>query len=103
MLTSCANATLRALILFEVICRNRIRGYVGEQCVSARRAYRPYQMVYDYYAKWEAGGTTEALHSLLRNQVRVAKGRAATPTAAIIDSRSVKTSRNVSESRAARR
>jgi transposase len=140
-----------------VICRNRIRGYVVDQRVSVRRAYRsdlsdarwalieptlaawraarigpgtaarihdlreivnailyvcrtgiawaylphdfpPYQTVYDYYAKWEADGTTEALHSLLRNQVRVAKGRAATPTAAIIDSQSVKTSCNVSES-----
>jgi transposase len=60
--------------------------------------FPPYQTVYDYYAKWEVDGTTEALHSLLREQVRVAKGRAATPTAAIIDSQSVKTSCNVSES-----
>lgn len=140
-----------------MICRNRIRGYVVDQRVSVRRAYRsdlsdarwaliepalaawraartgpgtaarvhdlreivnailyvcrtgiawaylphdfpPYQTVYDYYAKWEVDGTTEALHSLLREQVRVAKGRAATPTAAIIDSQSVKTSCNVSES-----
>jgi transposase len=57
-----------------------------------------YQTVYDYYAKWEVDGTTEALHSLLRERVRVAAGRAATPTAAIIDSQSVKTSCNVSES-----
>jgi transposase len=60
--------------------------------------FPPYQTVYDYYAKWEVDGTTEAIHSLLRNQVRIAKGRAATPTAAIIDSQSVKTSCNVSES-----
>jgi transposase len=60
--------------------------------------FPPYQTVYDYYAKWEVDGTTEALHSLLREQVRVAKGRAAIPTAAIIDSQSVKTSCNVSES-----
>jgi len=60
--------------------------------------FPPYQTVYDYYAKWESDGTTEALHSLLREQVRAAKGRAATPTAAIIDSQSVKTSCNVSES-----
>lgn len=60
--------------------------------------FPPFQTVYDYYAKWEVDGTTEALHSLLREQVRLAKGRAATPTAAIIDSQSVKTSCNVSES-----
>jgi transposase len=58
----------------------------------------PYKTVYDYYAKWEADGTTEALHDLLRQQVRVATGRTAVPTAAIIDSQSVKTSCNVGES-----
>ncbi|MCE7001530.1 IS5 family transposase [Kibdelosporangium philippinense] len=60
--------------------------------------FPPCKTVYDYYAKWEADGTTETLHDLLRDQVRVAKGRAAAPTAAIIDSQSVKTSCNVSES-----
>jgi transposase len=60
--------------------------------------FPPYQTVYDYYAKWDVDGTTETLHDLLRRQVRVAKGRAATPTAAIIDSQSVKTSCNVGES-----
>ncbi|ONI88032.1 IS5 family transposase [Saccharothrix sp. ALI-22-I] len=58
----------------------------------------PYQTVYDYYAKWEADGTTESLHNLLRGRVRVASGRSVTPTAAILDSQSVKTSCNVSES-----
>lgn len=60
--------------------------------------FPPYQTVYDYYAKWDVDGTTETLHDLLRQQVRVTKGRAATPTAAIIDSQSVKTSCNVGES-----
>lgn len=59
--------------------------------------FPPYKTVYDYYAKWEADGTTEALHDMLRQQVRVAKGRAASASAAIIDSQSVKTSCNVSE------
>ncbi|MEV0702375.1 IS5 family transposase [Saccharopolyspora sp. NPDC050389] len=48
--------------------------------------------------KWEVDGTTEALHELLRDRVRAARGRAATPAAAISDSQSVKTSCNVSES-----
>ena len=60
--------------------------------------FPPCKTVYDYYAKWEVDGTTETLHDLLRQRVRVAKGRAATPTAAIIDSQSVKTSCNVDES-----
>lgn len=60
--------------------------------------FPPCKTVYDYYAKWEVDGTTEKLHDLLCQQVRIAKGRAAAPTAAIIDSQSVKTSCNVSES-----
>jgi transposase len=43
----------------------------------------PYKTIYDYYAKWEADGTTETLHDLLRQQVRLSKGRKAVPTAAI--------------------
>jgi transposase len=52
--------------------------------------FPPYKTVYDYYAKWEADGTTQRLHDLLREQVRESKGRAAVPTAAIIDAQSVK-------------
>ncbi len=60
--------------------------------------FPPYKTVYDYYAKWETDGTTEALHNLLQDRVRVASGRSATPTAAILDSQSVKTSCNINES-----
>ncbi|MFE2756491.1 IS5 family transposase [Actinosynnema sp. NPDC059335] len=60
--------------------------------------FPPYKTVYDYYAKWETDGTAEALHDLLRDRVRVASGRTAAPTAAILDSQSVKTSCNVNES-----
>jgi hypothetical protein len=45
--------------------------------------------VYDYYAKWEADGTTEAIHDLLRGKVREQAGRSPEPTAAIIDARVV--------------
>jgi transposase len=54
--------------------------------------------VYDYYAKWETDGTTEAIHDALRAGVRVHKGRSAEPTASVIDSQSMKTSGNVAES-----
>jgi transposase len=59
--------------------------------------FPPHKTVYDYYAKWEVDGTAETVHDLLRQRVRVANGRAATLTAAIIDSQSVKTSCNVGE------
>jgi len=54
----------------------------------------PCKTVYDYYAKWEADGTTQAIHDLLRGKARERAGRAAEPTAAIIDARVVKTSSN---------
>jgi transposase len=60
--------------------------------------FPPYKTVYHYYAMWEADGTTEAIHDALRARVRVHKGREEVPTAAIIDSQSVKTSNNVPES-----
>lgn len=60
--------------------------------------FPPAKTVYDYYAKWEVDGTTQAIHDKLRERVRVHKGRTPEPTAAIIDSQSVKTSNNVPES-----
>jgi transposase len=59
--------------------------------------FPPWKTVYDYYAKWEKDGTAQDLHDLLRRQVRERAGRAAEPTAAIIDAQSVKTSANVTE------
>src|SRR5207244_9764075 len=49
-------------------------------------------------AKWEKEGITEAIHTLLRRRVRAAAGRDEQPTAAIIDSQSIRTSANVPES-----
>jgi len=59
--------------------------------------FPPYKTVYDYYAKWEADGTTEQIHDLLRGKVREQAGRSPAPTAAIIDARVVKTSSNAPE------
>ncbi|PWJ04746.1 IS5 family transposase [Streptomyces sp. NWU49] len=59
--------------------------------------FPPYQTVYDYYAKWEADGTTRQVHDLLRDRARRAHGRNVEPTAAVIDAQSVKTSANVAE------
>ncbi|MFJ5558755.1 IS5 family transposase [Streptomyces sp. NPDC093250] len=59
--------------------------------------FPPYKTVYDYYAKWEADGTTQRVHDLLRDKTRQAHGRRAEPTAAVIDAQSVKTSANVAE------
>ena len=51
----------------------------------------PHQTVYDYFNKWSEDGTWERINGLLRRRVRVAEGRDEEPSAAIIDSQSVKT------------
>ena len=51
----------------------------------------PKSTVYDYFAQWRNDGTWQRLVDALRAQVRSETGRAATPSAASIDSQSVKT------------
>ena len=46
--------------------------------------------VYGYFAAWRDDGTLARLHDALRAQVRAAAGRDAEPTAAVIDSQSVR-------------
>ena len=50
-----------------------------------------WQTVYTYFRNWRKDGTWERLNTVLRQQVRQAAGREAEPSAAIIDSQSVKT------------
>ena len=52
--------------------------------------FPPAWTVYYWTAKWQASGATETMHGQLRTQVRLLAGRKGTPTAAIIDSQSVK-------------
>lgn len=51
----------------------------------------PWEDVWDHFCRWRDSGTLEAVHDALREQVRLQEGREATPSAAIIDSQSVKT------------
>lgn len=51
----------------------------------------PKSTVYDYFAKWRDDGTWQRMMDELRTQVRVAAGREPTPSAASVDSQSVKT------------
>src|SRR5271156_1266837 len=52
--------------------------------------FPPWRTVYGYFAAWRDDGTLARLHDALRAQVRAAAGRDLGPTAAIIDSQSVR-------------
>jgi transposase len=53
--------------------------------------FGPWPTVHHYYRLWRRDGTLQTIHDTLRQQVRVQDGRQPTPSAAIIDSQSVKT------------
>ena len=53
-------------------------------------SFPPWPTVYGYFAAWRDDGTLARLHDALRGQVRAAAGRDAEPTAAVIDSQSVR-------------
>lgn len=46
-----------------------------------------------YYRQWRRDGTWKRVHDALRDQVRQAAGRDPSPTAGILDSQSVKTTK----------
>ena len=53
--------------------------------------FPPWNDVWEHFRRWRDSGTIKIVHDALREQVRVGNGRDATPSAAIIDSQSVKT------------
>jgi putative transposase len=52
----------------------------------------PWRTVYHYFRLWRLDGTWEAVNAALRERVRVRAGRQPTPSGAILDSQSAKTS-----------
>ncbi|MEU7909153.1 IS5 family transposase [Actinoplanes sp. NPDC049118] len=57
--------------------------------------FPPWQTVYDYHARWSTDGTVNHLHNTLRDQTRAVAGRLPEPSAAIIDSQSVRAAETV--------
>ena len=53
--------------------------------------FPPWQVVYQYFWRWRNDGTWQLIHDRLRGDVRMAAGKQRQPSAAIIDSQSVKT------------
>lgn len=86
----------------EKHCRRRIldavcylvRGGLPWRALPAE--FPPWPTVYGWFARWRDDGTWVRIHDALRDQVRVRAGRRATPTAAVIDSQSVRAAATVS-------
>lgn len=53
--------------------------------------FPPWRSVYGYFAQWRQDGTLQAIHYRLLSCLRLVLGRHAHPSAAVIDSQSVKT------------
>ncbi len=64
----------------------------GGQWRALPHDFPPWSTVWTYFRTWRNDGTWKRMHTALREQVRVKQGREPTPSAAIIDSQSVKTS-----------
>jgi transposase len=69
-----------------------IRYLVHNGCVwrALPADFPPWRTVYGFFARWAADGTLGRVHDTLRDQVRVDAGRKSQPSAAIIDSQSVR-------------
>jgi transposase len=61
-------------------------------------SFPPWPTVYGYFASWRDDGTLARLHDALRAQVRAAADRDPQPTAAVIDSQSVRAADTVPKS-----
>ena len=55
------------------------------------RDYAPWQTVYGYFRRWTREGLIEKVHERLREALRRAEGRRGCPSAAVLDSQSVRT------------
>ena len=62
----------------------------GCQWRALPKDFPPRSTVFDYYVLWQAEGTLRRIHNALYVRCREQQGRAASPTACIIDSQSVK-------------
>ena len=85
----------------EVHCRRQVVDaifYVVDNGIKWRALpadFPPWSTVYNFFAAWEAAGVTQRVLDSLRDRVRVGEGRVAMPSAAIIDSASVRSAETV--------
>jgi putative transposase len=53
--------------------------------------FPPWQTAYHYFRAWRIDGTWERIHTTVRERTRLREGRQASPSAAILDTQSVRT------------
>src|SRR5215218_4615769 len=71
--------------------------HTGCQWRALPHDFPPWSVVRYYFDQWTYDSTLVRIHTALREQVREAAGRDAQPSAAIVDSQSVKTGRQAGE------
>lgn len=81
----------RTVDLREVVNTLFYQARTGVQWELLPHDLAPKSTVYDYFVTWQHDGTWQHLVDALRGAVRQAEGRDATPSAACIDSQTVKT------------
>jgi putative transposase len=79
------------------VCRRRVINAIlyvnrtGCQWRQLPRDFPNWRTVYDLFWHWRLHGVWQAIHDTLRERLRRAEGRKPTPSAAIVDSQSVRT------------
>ena len=58
---------------------------------AAAHDFPPYRIVFHYFRQWQRDDTWTRIHDALRTRVRESVGKKPKPSAAILDSQSVKT------------
>jgi putative transposase len=75
----------------EIVNAIRYVNRTGCQWRMLPHDFPPYRTVFHFFNLWKKDGTWEEIHDALRRRVRQAAGKKSEPTAAILDSQSVKT------------
>src|SRR3712207_1759768 len=81
----------RAVETRAIVDALRYRLHTGCQWRQLPADFPTWPTVYYYFQKWSADGTWERINTVLREHLRTAAGCDPVPSAAIIDSQSVKT------------
>lgn len=81
----------RTYELREIVNALLYQARTGCQWRNLPHEFPPWESVYDHFRRWKKSSTLERIHEALREQVRKNAGKEPMPSAAILDSQSVKT------------